>query len=128
MAHAQGIGVGKRQADGPARGPVVLDDAVQLAADVLAGGRMLGKIRETTAVFEILIEHRSINSGDNRALEPGIEPFGLRVQTVLRLDGASSGDRCDSRGKQCLLSRILHRRRFLDSSAQQTNRSADRLH
>ncbi len=38
VAHAQGVGVGKSQADRPPHGPMVLGDAVQLAADVLRRG------------------------------------------------------------------------------------------
>ena len=43
MAHPQGVGVGKRQADGSSHGPVVLGDAVELAADVLAGRSDVGQ-------------------------------------------------------------------------------------
>ncbi len=58
VAHAQGIGVGKRQADGSARGPVVLGDAVQLAADVLRGGSNGGQDPRDDFVLQFLVQHR----------------------------------------------------------------------
>ncbi len=57
VAHPQGIRVGKRQADGSPRGPVVLGDAVQLAPHVLAGGSDVGQDPRNDDVFQILVQH-----------------------------------------------------------------------
>ena len=93
VAHPQGIGVGERQADGPARGPVVLDDAVQLAADVLARGPDVGQDPRNDRVFQFLIQHERVHSGDN--------PARARRRAVRHLSGLRSmgrhldGDRHD---------------------------------
>ena len=57
VAHAQGIGIGEGQADGPAAGPVVLDDAVQLAADVLPGRPDARQDPRDDEVLQFLIKH-----------------------------------------------------------------------
>ncbi len=71
VAHPQGIRVGKRQADGSARGPVVLRDAVQLAPHVLGGGSNVRQDPRNDVVFQILVQHVSstsaVNRGDDRA-------------------------------------------------------------
>ena len=77
MAHPQGIGVGKRQADGSPRGPVVLGDAVQLAPHVLAGGSNVGQDPRNDDVLQILVQHGFADSGGNPRLDPTSSRSGL---------------------------------------------------
>ena len=56
VAHAQGVGVGEGQAQGAADPAVVLDDAVQLAADVLSGRLHAGQ-QARDAVLQGRVEH-----------------------------------------------------------------------
>ena len=56
MAHAQCVGIRKRQAQFTLDLPVILDDAVVLAADVL-GGSLNSRKKAGDGVFEGLVEH-----------------------------------------------------------------------
>ena len=59
MAHTQRIGVRESQANGPIHGAMVLNHAVQLAADVLPGGANPGQDPREHRILESLIEHRA---------------------------------------------------------------------
>ena len=66
VAHAQGVGVGKGQAELAADLAMVLDDDVQLAADVL-GGRLHARQQAMNRFLERRIEHESTSFNKARA-------------------------------------------------------------
>ena len=63
VAHAQGIGVGEGQAERPLRLAVVLQDAIQLAAGVLAGGRHIGQDAGGDVLLQGRIQHARDSTG-----------------------------------------------------------------
>ena len=81
VAHAQRVGVGEGQADGPPHGPVILPHAVQLTTDVLARGLDPGQDPRNDEVFQFLVQHGfpTFEAVDDRPDPRGVLPTGSRV-------------------------------------------------
>ena len=77
MAHPEGVRVGKCQANRSSRGPMVLDDTVELAPHVLARGSHVGQDPRNDLVFQIVVEHDRSDSRGQSAPRPDALPFEL---------------------------------------------------